>query len=328
MTFGDKWKGFMGQTPDEDILKIITEYKQMGGNFLDTANVYQAGQSEEKIAWAIKKAGINRDEFVIATKYSNKESGSDPNLRGNNKKSLLHAVNKSLERLNTNYIDLLYVHFWDFTMETDELMRALDDVVRSGKVLHIGISDAPAFEVATANTMSKFHGWSQFCCYQGKYSLVCREVENEVIPMCEKFNMGFIPWAVLGQGKLTGTRKKNEDTKKDVTRRVDMNDLDYKIQDEVIKISEELNVTPSQVAINWMMKKSQIHSCLVGPRTYDQFIDNMKSLEFDLSKDQMKTLDKISEESIKPIFPRTMIGDSIENNQWLYWMADKKYKIE
>jgi len=118
------------------------------------------------------------------------------------------AIDLTLKRLNTHYVDVYYVHFWDFTTASDEIMRALDDLVRCGKVHHVAISDAPAWEVSAMNVMAHFHGWSQFIGYQGKYSLVCREAENEVIPMCEKFNMGFIPWAVLGQGKLTGKYKK------------------------------------------------------------------------------------------------------------------------
>jgi len=206
-------------------------------------------------------------------------------------------------------------------------MRALDEVVRSGKVLHIGISDAPAWEVSYANTLAKFHGWSQFVAYQGKYSLSCREAENDILPMCEKFNIGYVPWAVLGQGKLTGKHKKEEKSK-ETTRNVQMTDLDFQIQDEVVKIAEEINVTPSQVAVNWMLNRKQIGSCLVGPRTYEQFVDNMKALDFQLTKEHIEKLDTVSNESVKGIFPHTMIGKSYKNNQWLYFGSDTKYTIE
>jgi len=288
-------------------------------------NFYQHGQSEEKIAWALEKSGINRDEFVIATKFSLPTDGKDPNLRGNNKKSLVTAVDASLKRLNTKYIDLLYVHYWDFTMETDVLMRALDDVVRSGKVLHIGISDAPAWEVSSANTLAKIQGWSQFCAYQGRYSLSTREVENDIIPMCEKHKLGFIPWGVLGGGKLTGKLKKNEESK-DVVRVNTMSEIDYKILDEVSKIAEELNVSCSQVACNWMINKPQIASCLIGPRNYEQFSDNMKSLDFQLTKEQMNKLDSISSQTTNLIFPYSMIGQSYKTGRLLY--LGQEYIIE
>jgi len=327
MTFGDKWKGFMGSTTDEDILKIFKRYHELGGNFIDTANVYQYGQSEEKVSWGLQKNNIPRDDMVIATKYTNIEQGKEPNNRGNHKKAMYQAIDLSLKRLQTHYVDILYVHFWDFTTATDEIMRALDDLVRLGKVHHIAISDSPAWEVSAANTMAHFYGWSQFIGYQGKYSLVVREVENDVLPMCEKFNLGFIPWAVLGQGKLTGKYKKGEEKPKDVTRTVAFSDLDFTIQDEVIKIANELKVTPSQVAINWSLQKKIIPSVLVGTRTYEQFEDSMKALEFKLSIDQINALNKVSEPAIKRIFPHDFIGTSYQNNPWLY-MGGQKYTIQ
>jgi len=231
-----------------------------------------------------------------------------------------------LKRLNTSYLDILYVHFWDWTTSTEEVMRSLDEVVRSGKVLHIGISDCSAWKVSAANELSKFHGWSPFIAYQGKYSLVCRDIENEIMPMCKEYNIGFIPWGSIGQGKLTGKHKKDS-ISSDTARKVQMTDLDYKIQDSVIKIAEELSVTPAQVAINWCLNKPQISSCLVGPRTYEQFADNMKSLDFCLSKEQMKTLDSVSEGSINKIFPFTFIGGNYKESQVLYWGSDP-YIIE
>lgn len=195
MTFGSKWESMMGSTSDEDILKIMKKYYEIGGNFIDTANVYQFGESEEKISWALKKLNINRDDMVIATKYTNIEATSRvPNNRGNQKKSMVQSVDASLKRLNTNYIDLLYVHFYDFTTDMKDLMRALDEIVRSGKVLHVAISDAPAFETAIGNTIADFYGWNPFCAYQGRYSLDNREAENELLPMCKKLDVGFIPW--------------------------------------------------------------------------------------------------------------------------------------
>jgi len=329
MTFGSKWSNFMGSTSDEDILKIMKKYYEIGGNFIDTANVYQNGESEEKLAWAINKLGINRDELVIATKYTNYEFGlRPPNNRGNQKKSMFHAVQGSLKRLNTNYIDILYVHFWDYTTSTQQIMKQLDDLVRSGKVLHVAISDAPAWEAATGNTLAELKGWSPFCCYQGRYSLVDRELENEVIPMSQKFGMGVVPWGIIGQGKLTGKRLKDKEVPTDVTRKhIKMDDLDYNIQGEVIKISEELKRSPSQIATNWLLQKPGIASGILGSRTYEQFEDSIKALDFKLTKEQMDKLDTVSDPAVKRIFPHNFISQSYKTNQWLTFGGDK-YIIE
>jgi aryl-alcohol dehydrogenase-like predicted oxidoreductase len=275
----------------------------------------------------LKKLNLNRDDFVLATKFSNSESSVRlPNNKGNSSKSIFQAVNSSLKRLDTNYIDLLYVHFWDFTTDNDHLMRSLDDLVRCGKVLNIAISDAPAWEVASCNVSAKLHGWSQFVAYQGRYSLTDRECENDLLPMCEKLKLSYIPWGVLGQGKLTGKRIKGEETK-DVSRNVTMSDLDFEIQDEVIKIAKELEKTPSQVATNWMLSRPSVSSVLVGPRNYEQFEDNLKAFDFKLSNEHLERLNKVSEPAKKSIFPHTFIGDSYKNCQWLYF-GEKKYQIE
>eukprot|EP01080_Neovahlkampfia_damariscottae_P004296 gene4296-7652_t len=327
MMFGDTWKGFMGATSDDDILKILGKYYEVGGNFIDTANVYQFGKSEEKIAWGLKKLNLNRDDFVLATKFSNTESSVRlPNNKGNSTKSIFQAVNSSLKRLDTNYIDLLYVHFWDFTTDNDVLMRALDDLVRCGKVLNIAISDAPAWEVASCNVAAKIHGWSQFVAYQGRYSLTDRECENDLIPMCQKLKLSYVPWGVLGQGKLTGKRIKGQETK-DVSRSVEMSDLDYTIQDEVISIAKELGKSASSVATNWMLSRPSVSSLLLGPRNYEQFEDNLKAFDFKLSKEHLDRLNKVSDPAVKPIFPRTFIGTNYQDNQWLYF-GEKKYQIE
>jgi len=290
--------------------------------------------SEELVAYGLKKCSIPRDEMIIATKYSNLESGAKgPNSRGNSKKSLKTAVELSLKRLETSYVDLLYVHFWDFTIEPQELMRSLDDMVRSGKVLHIAISDAPAWEVAICNTLADFHGWSPFVGYQGRYSLVDRQAENDVIPMSQKLGLSFVPWAVLGQGKLTGkTLREQKQKDSTITRSFTMSDLDFSIQDEVIKISHELSrtgltVSPSQVAIRWCMQKPYIPSVMVGTRTFAQYEDAMNSLNFKLSNEQMAALDEVSKPAIKSIFPHDFIGGSYQTNQWLTFGGDP-YKLE
>jgi aryl-alcohol dehydrogenase-like predicted oxidoreductase len=268
----------------------------------------------------------NRDQLVIATKYSLKMS-TDPNSSGNHKKNLVQALNKSLERLNTNFVDILYVHYWDFTTDTEQLMRALDDVVRSGKALHVAISDAPAWEVSRANTIAQLRGWSPFTCYQGKYSLVDRSVENDVLPMCNKMNVGFVPWAIVGQGKLTG-KYTREGVKGDAQRKVfNMTETEFQIQDAVIKIANEVGRSPAQVATNWVLNTPGVSSALIGPSKLDQLTDSIKALEFKLTPEQMATLNEVSKNSPGKIFPHNFIQDSYKTNPWLYGF-NKTFIIE
>jgi aryl-alcohol dehydrogenase-like predicted oxidoreductase len=221
MTFGNKWTEgplAMGETTQEDAIKIFRKYYDIGGNFIDTANFYQGGQSEEMVAIGLAKNNIPRGDMVIATKFTLPDSGREPNNRGNTKKAMFESVEKSLKRLNTHYIDVYYVHFWDFTTDAKEVMRNCDELIRSGKVLHVGISDAPSWVVAQCNTLADCYGWNPFACYQGRYSLDNREVEQDIIPMAQQFQMGFIPWGVLGGGKLTGTRTRENQEPESVKR--------------------------------------------------------------------------------------------------------------
>ncbi|MCU1342097.1 MAG: Aldo/keto reductase, partial [Candidatus Acidoferrum typicum] len=217
MTFGDEW-GWGSLKAEAQ--KIYETYREAGGNFIDTANFYTSGTSEKFVGEFIKG---HRESVVLATKYSNAAPGNDPNAAGNHRKSMMQALEASLKRLQTDYLDLYWVHIWDGITPVEEVMRGLDDVVRQGKVLYVGISDAPAWWIAQANTLAELRGWTQFTGLQIEYSLIERTVERELIPMAKALNLGVLAWSPLaggvlsgkyhGEGKADGGRMTNEGVK-------------------------------------------------------------------------------------------------------------------
>jgi aryl-alcohol dehydrogenase-like predicted oxidoreductase len=198
MTFGDDWG--WGAAKDE-ARKVYDAFRDAGGNFIDTANFYTNGTSESFLGEFMKG---HRESVVLATKYTNAAPGKDPNAAGNQRKNMFQAVNASLKRLGTDYIDLYWVHIWDQLTPVEEVVHGLDDLVRQGKVLYVGISDAPAWWVAQANTLAQLRGWSPFVGLQIEYSLIERTVERELIPMARALNLGVTAWSPLARGLLTG----------------------------------------------------------------------------------------------------------------------------
>src|ERR1700752_3606430 len=198
MTFGEDWG--WGATKDE-ARKVYDSFREAGGNFIDTANLYTNGASESFLGEFMEG---HRESVVLATKYTNAMPGTDPNAGGNQRKNMMQSVEASLKRLRTDYIDLYWVHIWDRLTPVEEVMRGLDDLVRQGKVLYVGISDAPAWWIAQANTLAELRGWTQFIGLQIEYSLVERTVERELIPMAKALNLGVLAWSPLAHGVLTG----------------------------------------------------------------------------------------------------------------------------
>src|SRR5580698_2019016 len=198
MTFGNEW-GW--GSPKAEAQKVYESYREAGGNFIDTANFYTNGTSEKFLGEFMQG---HRESVVLATKYSNAAPGNDPNAAGNHRKNMMQAVEGSLKRLKTDYIDLYWVHIWDKLTPVEEVMRGLDDLVRAGKVLYVGISDAPAWWIAQANTLAHLRGWSPFVGLQIEYSLIERTVERELIPMAQALNIGVTAWSPLANGVLTG----------------------------------------------------------------------------------------------------------------------------
>src|SRR5919204_5182114 len=203
MTFGEDWGWGSSK---EEAKKIYDAFREAGGNFVDTANIYTNGTSESFLGEFIKG---HRESVVLATKYTNAAPGTDPNAAGNHRKNMVQAVEASLNRLQTDYVDLYWVHIWDQITPIEEVMRGLDDLVRQGKVIYVGISDAPAWWIAQANTLACLRGWSPFIGLQIEYSLIERTVERELLPMAKAFELGLVAWSPLAGGVLSGKYNSN-----------------------------------------------------------------------------------------------------------------------
>lgn len=294
MTFGEDWGWGM---PKEESQKVYKTYRDDGGNFIDTANVYTNGTSEKFVGEFIKD---HREGVVLATKYSNASGAIDPNAAGNHRKSMVQAVEASLKRLQTDYIDLYWVHIWDGVTPVEEVMRGLDDLVRQGKVLYLGISDAPAWWIAQANTLAELRGWSQFIALQIEYSLIERTVERELVPMAKALNLGVLAWSPLSNGVLTGKYqgrgpsepgRLSSDVMKGFMPEPQRAD---RIVAAVKKVSEQTGRSMAQVALAWLRYRDVPVIPIIGARKVSQLQDNLASLELELSTEQLKTLDEAS----------------------------------
>jgi aryl-alcohol dehydrogenase-like predicted oxidoreductase len=275
--------------------EIMDAFAEAGGNFLDTANVYKLGTSEKVIGDYL--TNHDRDQFVLATKYTLKDNGTNVNASGNNRKNMMRSVEQSLKRLQTDFIDVLYLHIWDNITPIDEVLRGLDDLVRQGKVNYAAISDTPAWVVAKGNTLAELMGWSQFIALQVEYSLIQRTPERELIPMAKHFGMTVTPWAPLAGGALTGKylRGENGRVKAESNRR---NQNSERITREVMAIADELEAQPAHVALAWMMQ--QDFSCIpiVGATKIEQLNQNIKAAGLKLDTAQMSRLDEVSKISL------------------------------
>lgn len=305
MSFGDDWGFGADQATSFDVLDA---YAEGGGNFLDTANKYHNGQTEEICGkWL---AANNRHEYVVATKYTLAMDHNDPNTAGNHRKNLVRSVEKSLERLQTDYIDLLWVHAWDNLTPWQETMRALDDVVRSGKVLHIGVSDTPAWVVSASNTLAELRGWSQYVGLQIEYSLLERTVERELTPMADEFNLPVVGWAPLGGGVLTGKYTRGDEDIDSLRKEANesrgrTSERNIKIAREVDAVADELGVSSAQVATAWV--QAQGYGCIpiAGARKVSQIEDTMGAANVEFDDEHLARLDEVSK--VSRGFPNRMI---------------------
>ncbi|MFC0206367.1 aldo/keto reductase [Novosphingobium soli] len=320
MTFG-VGAGSWGSTEDE-ARAMVDRFVERGGNFIDTADFYgQMGRSEE---WLGRLVRGRRHPLVISTKYSLTTEPGNPNAAGNHRKNMVRSVEDSLRRLQTDYIDLLYLHMWDFRTPVDEILRAFDDLVRAGKVLYIGLSDTPAWQASRMQAIAELRGWTQFCALQIQYSLVERTVEREMIPMALEMGMGVSPWAPLGQGLLTGKYTRADlDAAKDggsmddigsrkainaVTGKLNARNLD--IADVVVAVAGEIGCTPAQVALAWTLANPATCSPVVGVRTPAQLDDNLGALDLTLDPDQLARLDAVS--AVPKVFPMDVLTGPAE----------------
>src|SRR5712675_2368889 len=290
MTFGDEWG--WGSSKDE-ALKIYETYREAGGNFIDTANFYTNGTSETFLGEFMQG---HRESVVLATKYSNAAPGNDPNAAGNHRKNMMQAVEASLKRLQTDHIDLYWVHIWDGITPVEEVMRGLDDLVRQGKVLYVGISDAPAWWVAQANTLAELRGWTQFIGLQLEYNLIERTVERELVPMAKALNLGILAWSPLARGILTG--KYHGEGKPDGGRMTNEGMKDFFPEEQraapiisaVKSVSEKNGGRMAQVALAWLRHQTVPVIPIMGARKVSQLQDNLASLDLELSTEQLKCL--------------------------------------
>jgi aryl-alcohol dehydrogenase-like predicted oxidoreductase len=296
MTFG--W----GAGRDE-ARAIFDAYVGRGGNFVDTANGYADGAAEEMVG---DFARGRREELVLATKYSMPMRPGDPNSGGNSRRSMVRSVEDSLARLGTDYVDLLYLHIWDGATPVEEVLRAMDDLVRAGKVLYVGISDIPAWQVSRMQAIADLRGWAPLVALQVPYNLVERTVERDLIPMAETMGLGVVPWSPLAGGVLTGKYRRadlepaagtgsGQFTRKDqALGNGFLTGRGLDIADVVRGVASELATTPSRVALAWTLRNPAVVASLVGARTGAQLEDNLGALALELAATHLSTLDEAS----------------------------------
>ncbi|MFD2265069.1 aldo/keto reductase [Lacibacterium aquatile] len=306
---GNFGKGWGYGSDREEARQVFDHYRAAGGNFIDTADQYQFGQSEEFLGDFMAQ---DREDIVLATKYS---LGDRPDAglqrTGNSRKSMLRSVEASLKRLKTDRIDLLWVHMPDGVTPIDEIARGLDDLARSGKILYAGLSDFPAWRVASAATLAEVRGWSPIAAVQLEYSLVERSSERELLPMAEAFGLGTVGWSPLGGGLLTGKYRKGESGRAQGLGAVIHGESDARktaTVDTVLAVAEETGKSPGQVAIAWVLSKGVLP--ILGPRTPEQLADNLKALEVALSPEQIERLDSAS--AIPLGFPYDIVAASAD----------------
>jgi aryl-alcohol dehydrogenase-like predicted oxidoreductase len=309
MTFGEDLGGSGASVQDSEA--ILARYLEQGGNFIDTANAYTHGHSEKIIGDFFQQGKGKRDRAVIATKFFMNLFAGDPNGGGAGRKAMVAQCEESLRRLQTDYIDLYYLHAWDRFTPIEETMSALDDLVRSGKVRYAGISDAPAWKVAQAQVMAHFRGWNPLIALQIEYSLMERTVEGELVPMAEELGLGVLPWGPLKSGALTGKYTRSNGAKMPGLRGARVGELtgkQYDIIDAVAKIAAECGTSSSTVALAWLKAQSGVRSTIIGARTLEQLDANLKALDLTLTAEQLASLDNAS----KPVlnFPAAFLTQS------------------
>ncbi|KAF7318174.1 Aldo-ket-red domain-containing protein [Mycena chlorophos] len=322
MSIGDKWEPFgMGSMDKEASFKLLDAFIENGGNFIDTANSYQDESSEAFLGEWMEARGV-RDQIVLATKYTSNYKTRQPgfhnmaNHTGNNLKSMYMSVEASLKKLRTNYIDILYVHFWDWDTSVEEVMNGLHSLIVQGKVLYLGISDAPAWVVADANRYARDHGKSQFVIYQGRWSVMERSFEREIIPMARAYGMALAPWDVLCAGKLRTDAEEQARRESGEKGRAlegfhaswERNEAEVKMSRALEKVAAEVGAKTIQaVAIAYVMQKAPYVFPIIGGRKISHLLSNVEALDIVLSDEQIAFIEGVL--PFEPGFPGNLIGD-------------------
>ena len=315
MTFGEDlgWGSSV-----EESQKIIDRFVELGGNFIDTANFYTRSHSEKIIGDHVGRHSAKRDRLVIATKFSGNLYPGDPNGGGSGRKAIVSAAENSLRRLQTDYIDLYWLHCWDVNTPIDETMAALDDLVRAGKVRYLGVSDTPAWKIAEANITARFRGWSQFIGLQIEYSLLERSVEQELVPMARELGLGITPWSPLKSGVLSGkyTRATAGQKQSDRGGFVDphLTEKTYDLVDQLAEIARQRETTVARVALAWVQAQPGVSSVIIGARRLSQLEDNLRAADLQLTAAELSKLDVLTKpsfgfpQSMQPMFPAITNG--------------------
>jgi aryl-alcohol dehydrogenase-like predicted oxidoreductase len=314
MTFGEQ--GGVGAPPDE-CRRMVDAYEAAGGNVIDTASNYRGGASETIVGEVLEG---RRERFVLATKYTVSRDAEDPNAAGNHRKNLVASLETSLGRLRTDYVDVLFVHLWDRHTPVDETMRALDDVVRAGKALAIGISDTPAWVVARANTIAEWRGSTPFSCVQVPYSVLERDIERDLLPMATSFGMTLAAWSPLANGVLSG--KFTDGSSPTEGTRVDpagLGEREHAAARAVQAVADDVGATPAQVAIAWTMARSPLVHPIVGARRLAQLEDNLRAVDLELPDEAVQRLESAVE------FQRGFPHDFIDATAgWVFGAANDR----
>jgi aryl-alcohol dehydrogenase-like predicted oxidoreductase len=298
-TFGTEWGWGAEQ---DDARKLFDTYVERGGNFIDTASTYTNGSSERMLGEFTRD---NRESLVLATKYTTLRRPGDPNSGGSHRKSMFASVETSLRQLNTDYIDLLFLHVWDFTTPVEEILRGMDDLVRQGKVLYVAMSNAPAWEISRMQAIADLRGWSPLVALQIEYSLISRGAERDLIPMAQAMGLGVTPYSPLGGGVLSGKYSRadltatstdsGESDRRSFNAGLGMvTERTLAIADVVREVAAEVGHTPAQVALAWTLQNPGVTAPVIGARTLDQLVGNLGALEVDFTADQLARLDKVS----------------------------------
>ncbi|AUV80770.1 aldo/keto reductase [Salinigranum rubrum] len=300
MTFGEDWGWGAGR---EACAEMFEAYVEAGGNVVDTANNYTNGTAEEIVGDLLDG---RREECVLATKYTLSTREGDPNGCGNHRKNMMQAVDASLARLKTDYIDLLWVHAWDGLTPIEEVMRGLDDLVSRGKVHYVGFSDTPAWVVARAQQLALERDWAPLSAIQIKYTLTERTPERELLPMARAFDLGVCVWGALDGGVLTGKYLDGGEGRATTTDR-EITERQHEITREVVAVAEELDVSPAQVVLAWVRQQPGQQLPILGATSLEQLRDNLTSLDLTLDGDHRRRLDEVS--AVELGFPHDFLAD-------------------
>jgi aryl-alcohol dehydrogenase-like predicted oxidoreductase len=314
MTFGTEW-GWGAEA--ETSLQLFRRYIEAGGNFIDTADGYTNGRSEELLGQFMKDAN-NRDHLVLATKFTFNARPGDPNAGGNHRKNIYRALEGSLRRLQTDYVDLYWLHAWDMLTPVEEVMSTLNDLVQAGKIRYIGFSDTPAWYLARAQTLAELRGWEKVCALQLEYSLAERNIEREHVPAALELGMGICPWSPLAGGLLSGKYKREgggegrleatKDSPNPAFRK--FNERNWKIVDELVAVARELGKPPAQVALNWVTRRPGVTSTIIGATKVHQLEDNLAALEFDIPPELVERLEAAGRP--EAVFPYIFFDDALQ----------------